>query len=80
MPQTKAARALGDLLSPPKQTKPSTQSELARALGVTPQSVSNWVNGQSKPSPENMRRLEDIFGILMRDWVEAEPDADAGNF
>lgn len=71
MSRTKAAHALGERLAPQKQTLAS-QSDLARALGVTPQSVSNWVNGQSKPAPENMRRIEDLLGIPMRDWTEPE--------
>ena len=38
------------------------QSSLAREIGVTPASVSNWVSGHTIPSPQHMDKLIEIFG------------------
>ena len=38
------------------------QSSLAQEIGVTPASVSNWVNGHTIPSPQHMDKLIEIFG------------------
>jgi transcriptional regulator with XRE-family HTH domain len=48
--------------------------ELAKRLGVSPQAVSGWVTGKSKPAPDVMARLEDLLGIPMRAWTEAVAD------
>lgn len=47
-----------------------SQSKLAEELGVSPQAVSGWVIGKSKPTPELMARIEDLVGIPMRAWTE----------
>ena len=47
-----------------------TQSALAETLGVSPQAVSGWVTGKSKPEPKYMAKLEDLLGIPMRAWME----------
>lgn len=38
---------------------PPSQSKLARRLGVTPNAVSEWKHGDSKPKPENLQALAD---------------------
>lgn len=40
-----------------------SQVELARRLGVTKQSVSNWENDNIQPSIEMLRKLADIFSV-----------------
>lgn len=70
---SKGAVALRQRVNPPKESDdgvPRTQSELARRLGVTPQAVSNWVNGHGTPSMEAAAEMERIFGIPMRDWID----------
>lgn len=57
--------------------KVMSQSDLAKKLNVSPQAVSGWVSGKSKPSPELMARLEDLLGIPMRSWTEASADEGA---
>ena len=47
-----------------------TQSKLADLCDVSPQAVSNWVNGIARPSPEAMLIIEKHLGITMREWVE----------
>lgn len=40
-----------------------TQEALATQLGITPQSVSRWENGQSRPDVDMLPRLAAFFGI-----------------
>lgn len=42
-----------------------TQSELAEALAVTPQSVSRWENGQAYPDIEKLPQLAAFFGVTI---------------
>ena len=41
------------------------QSELARELGVTAVTVSNWENGKTQPSLNQLRIISQISGIPM---------------
>ncbi len=65
---------LGEALSP----KVMSQAELARKLGVSAQSVSDWVAGKSKPKPDLMAQIEDLTGIPMRAWTEEIESEDGG--
>jgi transcriptional regulator with XRE-family HTH domain len=69
MTVTKAARQLEGLVFPKPET---TQAEIARLCNVSPQAVSGWINGRSKPTPDRMRLLKDRFGIPMEAWTEVE--------
>lgn len=40
-----------------------SQVELARALGITKQSVSNWENDNIMPSIETLMRIAAFFGV-----------------
>ena len=40
-----------------------SQVELARRLGVTKQSVSNWENDNIQPSIEMLKKLANIFSV-----------------
>jgi len=40
-----------------------SQVELAKALGVTKQSVSNWENDNIQPSVEMLMKLADVFSV-----------------
>ena len=42
-----------------------TQEALAAKLGITPQSVSRWENGQSRPDVDMLPRLAAFFGITV---------------
>ena len=59
-----------------------SQRELARQLEITPQAITNWVQGHGKPSRDNLVRLEDIFGLprgeLLRLLGYRNPDEVAG--
>lgn len=40
-----------------------TQKELAEKIFVTPQAVSKWVRGESRPSLDNAQRIYEITGV-----------------
>lgn len=46
-----------------RQLKSISQVELANALGVTKQSVSNWENDNIQPSIEMLIKLSKFFGV-----------------
>lgn len=35
--------------------------DLAEKIGVTPQSISNWSNGQTKPTGDNVRKIAEAI-------------------
>jgi transcriptional regulator with XRE-family HTH domain len=71
--KTAASRLLEQAVRP----KVMAPGELAKQLGVTPQSVSDWVAGKSKPKADLMARIEDLLEIPMRAWTEPVEDDDA---
>lgn len=42
-----------------------TQEVLATKLGITPQSISRWENGQSRPDVDMLPKLASIFGVTI---------------
>lgn len=50
---------VGDL----RRAKNLSQVELARALGVSKQSVSNWENDNIQPSIDMLVRIAEYFGV-----------------
>lgn len=42
---------------------PLNQREVAEALGITQQTVSDWLNGKARPSPERFPRIEELLGL-----------------
>jgi len=53
------------------EEKKMTQKELAEKLYVTPQAVSKWLNGESRPSQDNVERIYEILGIDLTKEVVA---------
>lgn len=50
-------------------------SETARALRVTPQTVNNWRHGRSQPNAASVERMCETLGEPVRSWlplIEAE--------
>lgn len=43
--------------------KNMAQSELAKMLGVSPATVSNWLNNKTQPSIERIKEMAQIFGV-----------------
>ncbi len=50
-----------------------TQSELAEALFVTPQSVSRWEKGLAYPDIEKLPQLSQIFGVSVDELLGVSP-------
>ena len=49
-----------------------SQKELAEAIHVTPQAVSKWVNGESRPTFDNVIEINKILGVdLAKEMVRA---------
>lgn len=55
-----------------------SQKYVALSLGVASPSVSNWESGKTKPTPDNYKRLAQLFGVstdyLMGDEKQLLPD------
>lgn len=41
-----------------------TQMNIAKAIGVSINTVAKWENNVSKPSNDNMKKLDDMFSTL----------------
>lgn len=48
-----------------REARHMTQVELARALSVSKQAVSNWENNNIQPSVEMVETLADYFGVTV---------------
>lgn len=63
------------------------QSQLADALGVGRQTITQWKRGETRPSPANLRRLHEVTRIpysdltaaLLRDMGYVDAREDVGN-
>lgn len=49
-----------------------TQTDLAKAVGITRSVVNNYELGRSEPSFENLCRMADALGVEISDLVEGE--------
>lgn len=59
MSRTDFSKALVELLA----AKGRNQSDLARALGLTPSAISYWTTAKSEPEPELVFRAEAALGV-----------------
>ena len=56
-----------------------TQAEVARALGVTPQAVSQWERGEAEPANEKLLPLAKLYGVTVgRILGDDEPMVEEG--
>lgn len=46
-----------------RKTKNASQVDVAVAVGVSLMSYQLWERGVTKPKPENVKGLEDFFGV-----------------
>lgn len=44
-----------------------TQFDLAKAIGVSPNSLRGWEQGVVEPNDENKKKLEELFGVEWND-------------
>lgn len=49
-----------------------TQAEVAKAIGVHPASMSDWLTGRTYPRMDKIQLLAEYFGIQKSDLVEDE--------
>lgn len=40
-----------------------SQTEAARKIGVTKDTLGNWERGKTYPNALNIRRIEDVYGV-----------------
>ena len=59
----------GQKIAELRKTKNLTQAELGAQLNVTAQAVSKWENGLSEPDIESVRKLCEIFGISVDEFL-----------
>ena len=52
----------GKRIAAAREAKGWNQSELARALSVSPQSVQAWESGKNVPRPQRMKQLSELLG------------------
>jgi len=73
-------KRLGERIRELRAAKAVSQEELAKELGTTANTVSRWEAAIYRPSPENLYRLADFFGIPIAAFFpgsEQAPKADA---
>ena len=65
-------RRLGIFLRAARMKAGLTQQQVAGALGYsTPQFISNWERGVSRPPDEVLARLRNMYGVSFREFREA---------
>jgi repressor LexA len=47
--------------------------DIAKAVGVSKGTFSDWLNGRAYPRMDKIQRLSEIFGITMSDLVDERP-------
>lgn len=62
---------LAEIIATARQRQGLNQSELARQLGVTPQSVQAWESGRSAPRPAKFQELARALGIRSQALLRA---------
>ena len=63
---------VGEKLRERRNTLHMTQDEVAEALGVTRQAISNWENGRSYPDIERIIRLSDIYQLSLDELLKGD--------
>lgn len=53
-----------------------SQTDVARRLGVSKQTVSEWISGKKFPRVDRMQQLADLFSVLMSDLYTDHSDPD----
>ena len=67
MPDSEARSAFPLILKSYMEKNGYNQSDIAKYLHVSKQTVSQWVNGNKFPRVDKMQALADLFGVLMSD-------------
>ena len=54
-----------------------SQEQIARKLGLTQGAISQWENGVTSPSPEQLIQLAEIFSVTVNELMEQQEQDDA---
>jgi transcriptional regulator with XRE-family HTH domain len=71
LPRQRVASALGHLMLTRQRELGLRSADIARLAGTTEATVSRWVNGRSRPAPQNLRRLAEALKIPHSRLVDA---------
>lgn len=66
-----SALTIAQIITQARQQQGLNQSELARQLGVTPQSVQAWESGRSVPRPAKFQEIARALGIRSQTLLQA---------
>lgn len=61
--------SIGENLKKARRLRKMTQSELAKALGVTTPTIANYENGRREPNLEQCQALADALNVRVADLV-----------
>ncbi|MDD4125008.1 MAG: helix-turn-helix transcriptional regulator [Eubacteriales bacterium] len=52
-----------------REMKKVTQEEMAQALFITRQAVSNWENGKTEPDIDTLQKIADFLNVTMEELI-----------
>ncbi|NCA67796.1 MAG: XRE family transcriptional regulator, partial [Clostridia bacterium] len=52
-----------------REKKKVTQEEMAQALFMTRQAISNWENGKTEPDIDTLQKIADFLNITMEELI-----------
>ncbi len=55
-----------------REKKKVTQDEMAQALFVTRQAISNWENGKTEPDIDTLQKIADYLKVTMEELIYGE--------
>ena len=67
MPDTEARESFPLILKSYMDQFGMNQTDIAKRLNISKQTVSDWMNGKKFPRVDKMQQLADIFGVLLSD-------------
>lgn len=56
---------IGERIKSLREERKITQQELARYLGVSQKTISNYENGERSPDPNTLRKIADYFDVTV---------------
>ena len=68
---------LGEKIRQARREKGMTQDQLAQALFVSRQTVSNWENGRTEPDYQTLTRLSELVGLEFLPQEETQTESEA---
>ncbi len=63
---------LGERLRKLRQDRQLPQDDVARAIGVRVQAVSEWERGEAEPRVASLRELAKLFGVTLDELIGRE--------